>query len=59
MAALLVATASVLGVGLAWQSLPGLGFAALALSVGGVAQIAWLAYRSRPALAGLVARDAG
>ncbi|HEY6196561.1 MAG TPA: hypothetical protein VI504_16140, partial [Candidatus Eisenbacteria bacterium] len=53
MAVLLVATATVLGIGVAWHSLPGLGFAALALTAGGVAQIAWLAHRSRPALAAL------
>ena len=59
MAVLLVATATVLGVGVAWHSLPGLGFAALALTAGGVAQIAWLSYRSRAAVAELVARDLG
>jgi hypothetical protein len=59
MAVLLAATATVLGVGVAWRSLPGLGFAALALTVGGVAQIAWLAYRSRPVLTELASRDAG
>jgi hypothetical protein len=59
MLVLLVAAATVLGVGVAWRSLPGLGFAALALTVGGAAQIAWLAYRSRPVLEELVARDAG
>ena len=58
MAVLLVTTATVLGIGVAWRSLPGLGFAALALTTGGVAQIAWLAHRSRPALAQIAARDA-
>ena len=53
-----VTTATVLGIGVAWRSLPGLGFAALALTTGGVAQIAWLAHRSRPALAQIAARDA-
>src|SRR5438477_388188 len=58
MAVLLVTTATVLGIGVAWRSLPGLGFAALALTTGGVAQIAWLGHRSRPALAQIAARDA-
>ena len=58
MAVLLVATSAVLGIGVAWHSLPGLYFAALALTVGSVAQIAWLQYRSRPALAELAGRDA-
>src|SRR5439155_10033464 len=59
MAVLLVATATVLGVGVAWHSLPGLGFAALSLTVGGGAQIAWLSYRSRAPVAELIAPDAG
>jgi hypothetical protein len=59
MAVLLVAAGTVLGVGVAWHSLPGLGFAALALTVGGAAQIAWLAHRSRAVLLDLAARDQG
>jgi hypothetical protein len=59
MAVLLAAAAAVLGVGVAWHSLPGLGFAALALTVGGAAQIAWLARRSRSVLQELEARDRG
>jgi hypothetical protein len=55
----LVAAATVLGVGVAWRSLPGLGFAALALTAGSAAQIAWLTYRSQPVLRDLEARDAG
>ena len=45
---LLVATVTILGVGVAWHSTPGLPFASLALSVGGLAEIAWLARRSYP-----------
>jgi hypothetical protein len=57
MAVLLVATATVLGVGVAWNSIPGLYLAALGLTVGGLAQIAWLSWRSGPAFADLAARD--
>lgn len=59
MALLLLVTAIALGIGVAWDALPGLVFAALALTVGGVAQIAWLAHRSRPVLRELAARDHG
>jgi hypothetical protein len=45
---LLLATVTVLGVGVAWQSIPGLAFASLALTAGGLAEIAWLARRSHP-----------
>ena len=48
MLVLLVAHVTALGVGVAWRSVPGLMFAALALTAGGVAQVAWLAHRSRP-----------
>jgi len=48
MLVLLVAHVTVLGVGVAWRSIPGLAFAALGLTAGGLAQIAWLAHRSRP-----------
>jgi hypothetical protein len=47
MLVLLVGTVSVLGVGIAWNSISGLHFAALGLTVGGLAQVAWLAWRSR------------
>jgi len=43
---LLVATVTTLGIGVAWHSTPGLPFASLALSAGGIAEIAWLARRS-------------
>ena len=59
MAGLLLATAAVLGIGVAWHSLPGLAFAALAMTVGGLAQIVWLAHRSRQSFAELATRDAG
>jgi hypothetical protein len=45
---LLVSTVTVLGVGVAWQSIPGLAFASLALTAGGLTEIAWLARRSHP-----------
>jgi len=45
---LLVATVTILGVGVAWHSIPGLPFAALGLTAGGVTEIAWLAHRSQP-----------
>jgi hypothetical protein len=45
---LLVATVTVLGVGVAWHSIPGLAFASLALTAGGLVEIAWLARRSHP-----------
>jgi len=51
MAVLLVATGVVLGVGVAWHAVPGLHFAALALTTGGLAQVAWLTMRSRQARA--------
>jgi hypothetical protein len=43
---LLVSTVAVLGVGVAWRSIPGLAFASLALTAGGLTEIAWLARRS-------------
>jgi hypothetical protein len=49
MLALLVGTGAVLGVGVSWNSVSGLHFAALGLTLGGLAQIAWLAHRSRGA----------
>src|SRR5262249_51580774 len=45
---LLVATCTVLGIGVAWHSLPGLGFAAARLTLGGLAQIGSPAHRPRP-----------
>jgi hypothetical protein len=45
---LLVATVTVLGVGVAWHSIPGLAVAALGLTAGGLVEIAWLARRSHP-----------
>lgn len=48
MAVLLVAIATVLGIGLAWRSVPGLPFAAAGLTAGGLAQVAWLAWRAGP-----------
>jgi len=48
MLVLLAANATVLGIGVAWHSVPGLLFASLALTAGGVAQIAWLGRRSHP-----------
>jgi hypothetical protein len=51
MLVLLVATAAVLGAGVTWGSGPGLHMAALALTTGGAAQVAWLALRSRQARA--------
>lgn len=48
MAVLLVATATVLGVGLAWRSVPGLPVAAAGLAAGGLAQVAFLAWRAGP-----------
>jgi len=48
MLVLLAAHVTVLGVGVAWHSVPGLAFASLGLTAGGVAQIAWLARRSHP-----------
>jgi hypothetical protein len=47
----------VLATGVFTQRLPGLYFAAAALTVGGAAQIAWLAWRSRSARAELAARE--
>jgi hypothetical protein len=49
MVALLLATVALLGVGLAWRSGAGLHYAALGLTAGGVAQVAWLERRSRRA----------
>ena len=49
MVVLLLATALVLSVGVAWRAVPGLHVAALALTAGGLAQVAWLALRSRQA----------
>ena len=57
MGVLLAASATVLAVGVAWNSIPGLYLAALSLTAGGVAQIAWLAWRSGPAFATVLARD--
>ena len=57
MAALLMANGAVLAIGLVWHRVPGLTFAAAALTAGGLAQVAWLAWRSRPAVAALEARD--
>jgi hypothetical protein len=48
MLVLLAAHVTVLGIGVAWHSVPGLLFASLALTAGGVAQIAWLGRRSHP-----------
>ncbi|MCE9627371.1 MAG: hypothetical protein K8R56_05595 [Candidatus Eisenbacteria bacterium] len=48
MAVLLVATATVLGVGLSWRSVPGLPVAAAGLAAGGLAQVAFLAWRAGP-----------
>src|SRR5262245_54991837 len=48
MVVLLLAHVTVLGVGVAWRSVPGLVFASLGLTAGGLAQIAWLARRSYP-----------
>jgi hypothetical protein len=48
MLVLLLAHVTALGIGVAWASVPGIQFAALALTLGGLAQIAWLARRSRP-----------
>jgi hypothetical protein len=48
MLVLLLAHVTALGIGVAWASVPGILFAALALTLGGLAQIAWLARRSRP-----------
>jgi len=45
---LLGAQVTVLGIGVAWHSIPGLAFAALSLSVGGLAELAWLARCSYP-----------
>jgi len=45
---LLVAQVTVLGIGVAWHSIPGLAFAALGLTAGGLVEIAWLARRSHP-----------
>lgn len=47
MLVLLVATSIVLGIGVTWDSVTGLHFAALALTAGGLAQIAFLAWSSR------------
>jgi len=47
MLVLLVATGTVLGIGVAWHSVTGIHFAALGLTAGGLAQVAWLAWRSR------------
>lgn len=53
MAVLLVATAGTLALGVALRPGPGLFVAALGLTAGGAAQIAWLAFRSRRAFARL------
>ncbi len=59
MGVLLLATCAVLGIGVAWRAAPGLHFAALALTVGGLAQVAWLAHRSRAARSVLAAQEPG
>lgn len=59
MAALLLANGAVLALGLAWHRAPGLTFAAAALTAGGFAQVAWLAWRARPTIAAVIARDPG
>ncbi len=43
---LLLATAAVLGIGVAWRAGAGLHVAALGMTAGGLAQVAWLAHRS-------------
>lgn len=58
-AALLVTTAIVLGAGVAMQRAPGLYFASAGLTLGIAAQVAWLSLRARPAIAQVIARDAG
>ncbi len=58
MGVLLVVTAAVLGIGVSWNSIPGLYLAALGMTVGGLAQIGWLLHRSRKALRQIAARDA-
>lgn len=58
MVVLLATTATVLGIGVTWNSIPGVYLAALGMTVGGLAQIAWLSWRSGPAFASLAARDA-
>ena len=58
-AALLVTTAIVLGTGVISQRQPGLYFAAAGLTLGIGTQVAWLSLRSRPAIAQVLARDAG
>lgn len=57
MAVLLVATTTVLGIGLAWRSVPGLPVAAAGLAAGGLAQVAWLTWRARPVWREIAARD--
>ncbi len=51
-------TAAVLGAGVASQRAPGVWYAAAAMLLGGAAQDAWLAWRARPVIAELHARDA-
>lgn len=58
MFAMLLGTSSVLAVGVAWNSISGLHFAALGLTVGGLAQVAWLAWRSREVVPPLADRPA-
>lgn len=58
MLALLVATAAVLGAGLAWRGTAGAYFAAGGLLAGNVAQAAWLWWRGRHEIARVAARDA-
>lgn len=48
MVVLLVAIATVLGVGVAWQGVPGLPVAAVGLAAGGLSQVGWLTWRAGP-----------
>jgi len=48
----LVVTSTLLGVGIALQRLPGLVVTLAGISVGALAQVGWLIYRSRPAVTG-------
>jgi hypothetical protein len=59
MVALLVATAVVLGAGIALAGPPGVAFAAGGLLAGNVAQAAWLALRGQREIARVAERDAG
>jgi len=48
----LIVTSTLLGVGIALQRLPGLVVTVAGISVGALAQVGWLIYRSRPAVTG-------